>query len=141
MSEAEETRKRLAKKREQLMEYGETFVHALKTIEDLIKERDQWHEYFNTRSSLWREEKTRANKLEKERDQLKAELERYQWQPIRTAPRDGRELWGFGEGQQFVVNREDDLWCNVYGFNTTHWMPLPSPPVHTHDSGAMEGEG
>ncbi len=70
--------------------------------------------------------------------ELTQELKRFQWQPIRTAPRDGRELWGFGEGQQFVVNFEDDYWCNVCGFNTTHWMPLPSPPDHTPESGAME---
>ncbi len=44
-------------------------------LQETEKERDQWHEDFNTRSSLWREEKTRANKLEKERDQLNEELE------------------------------------------------------------------
>mgnify|MGYP001590466088 CR=1 FL=1 len=59
------------------------------------------------------------------------------WQPIETAPRDGRQLlfWsrhGFCE----VLRRDHWGWMNEGGEGyddasdtLTHWMPLPAPPA------------
>lgn len=58
------------------------------------------------------------------------------WQPIETAPRDGKTLlmWapGFGLGA-LVLYWMNDYWrepANGLGLKVepTHWMPLPPPP-------------
>lgn len=77
-----------------------------------------------------------------------------QWQPIETAPKDGRNLWVWDGKQQYVAwhghdwnmdpdEKKDPEWlcgdgddfsCGYYYLpcDPTHWMPLPTPP---------EGEG
>lgn len=77
------------------------------------------------------------------------------WQPISTAPKDGRnvmiygiafhrELWGIGyywkgvpgDGEGWVTfafhSAPDDLFRGT--FNPTHWMPLPAPPARPADT-------
>lgn len=66
--------------------------------------------------------------------------------PIDTAPRDGREVLGFGtlighaEGQRIFLPMRWDWWGGGVGvpgfsvritehvFEPTHWMPLPAIP-------------
>lgn len=69
------------------------------------------------------------------------------WQPIKTAPKDGREFLAVNKDKPSVTYRvvyfdedvRDALYCwhvedAGKGFNHhrdffTHWMPLPDPPV------------
>jgi hypothetical protein len=76
-----------------------------------------------------------------------------EWQPIETAPKDGREvlLFGIWAGEIHGLNADptiavgawqggksdyqgDDFWAltggDVYAcwMRPTHWMPLPEPP-------------
>lgn len=59
-----------------------------------------------------------------------------EWQPIETAPMDGRRILTFREGFQENIavawySASTDMWIPVYGDiwpNPTHWMPLPQPP-------------
>jgi hypothetical protein len=62
------------------------------------------------------------------------------WQPIATAPADGRCLLAIetDHGYTFgVLDREksgdwihdgEPTYCHGYYFCPTHWMPLPEPP-------------
>ena len=68
-----------------------------------------------------------------------------EWQPIETAPTEGREMFvvrafrvsnGFTGGREYTT----DPWCVwrqgdgtfarwPHHFEPTHWIPLPAPPV------------
>lgn len=54
-----------------------------------------------------------------------------EWQPIETAPADGRPIlvWGGYHDVPEVV-KADGEWWRVAGLKSTptHWMPLPAPP-------------
>jgi len=62
-----------------------------------------------------------------------------EWQPIETAPRDGRDIQVYCKdtGEQFVAFwfSPRDCWCyakwrdgGIVVCKPTHWMPLPEPP-------------
>lgn len=81
---------------------------------------------------------------------LKAYMEREEWQPIETAPMDGSfvVLYGYFEKTFGVINDNPhefrlgkwnnnfeewvDSW-DVGGFPATHWKPLPQPPKGQDD--------
>lgn len=59
------------------------------------------------------------------------------WQPIETAPKDGREILGYTEEVGALVmywdtmSQEQDHWSDgmsISYWTPTHWMPLPAPP-------------
>lgn len=64
------------------------------------------------------------------------------WQPIGTAPRDGRSVLAYLPANAGHPTRQDVaaiFWAGAAGWETaysgarvaapTHWMPLPDPPV------------
>jgi hypothetical protein len=64
-----------------------------------------------------------------------------EWQPIETAPKDGRSLWLAYPCCCIRVGRWDsllDAWSDHWLYigssgnvgEPTHWMPLPEPPAH-----------
>ncbi len=53
------------------------------------------------------------------------------WQPIETAPRDGRFVFVSDSGTAIMACWEGTVWLDwaSYPFHPTHWMPLPQPPA------------
>lgn len=61
-------------------------------------------------------------------DEIEQLRERFTWQPIATAPRDGTVvlLW---DGLSMEPGRWwDDVWTSMHEQHPTHWMPLPDRP-------------
>lgn len=62
-----------------------------------------------------------------------------QWQPIETAPKDGRIILAGNEnGTWPAIYRRESVGGDFYELgsdstpiNATHWMPLPQPPEDT----------
>lgn len=72
---------------------------------------------------------------------IAAERER-QWQPIETAPRDGRSFLVAIEGLDLIDRAfyMDDHLLIVGGrYEPTHWMPMVDPPAIRRDSTGEEG--
>lgn len=60
-----------------------------------------------------------------------------EWQPLETAPKDGRAILGFIPGWFAICGTwfQDGQWWMAAGQDgrmgcppPTHWMPLPEPP-------------
>ena len=80
--------------------------------------------------------------LREENERLREDAERYRWQPIETAPKDGTDILVMtGETMHVVrwinIHGDFDYWAvddNKHGPFTlrgkapTHWMPLPETP-------------
>lgn len=74
--------------------------------------------------------------LRRENEELKAKLDKANWQPIETAPKDGKSILvtdGFEVCDAYF--RGGDWWQYECGddwystsINPTHWMPLPDAP-------------
>lgn len=71
-----------------------------------------------------------------ERDKAQTPAPPQGWQPIDTAPKDGRRVlvafdWTGHVSWAHYDSRGDDEWkvCGVVGGQPTHWMPLPAPPL------------
>jgi hypothetical protein len=68
---------------------------------------------------------------------LTQEQEKRGWQPIATAPKDGRPFLMWAAGSRVTEGFWDDLklffrssyLSPLFAFRPTHWMPLPDPPV------------
>ena len=58
-------------------------------------------------------------------------LERVEWRPIETAPKDGTHIQLYRPEIQFVGYWSDAGWCmqgcKMIDPAPTHWMPLPQP--------------
>lgn len=70
-------------------------------------------------------------------EEAAAALEAVQWQPIETAPKDGREILASEYGYVEIAFWSGGVskWigpCDSFGdpvvMAPTHWMPLPAPP-------------
>ena len=68
-------------------------------------------------------------------DRAAAALEAQEWQPIETAPRDGRRVllwcmaWEAPSTGQFYGHRGWGLNCeDFFHYQPTRWRPLPEPP-------------
>lgn len=83
------------------------------------------------------------------RDQLRAALSitqppalTDQWQPIETAPKDGKWFLGFQPGWDrasiYAFGLAGDCYELTSSSNSasptpTHWQPLPAPPIRSHE--------
>lgn len=76
---------------------------------------------------------------------MQEELGLQDWEPIDTAPQDGREVLLWQPGHQVYIGAKhpgrwwtDVAWANGFNYQglpdcrPTHWMHLPAPPKPAH---------
>ena len=56
-----------------------------------------------------------------------------EWQPIETAPKDGKLILLWVPGKEYGLMKWEGIWDDrLHGCRgPTHWMPLPEPPDET----------
>jgi hypothetical protein len=74
------------------------------------------------------------------------------WQPINTAPRDGRTILAYLPANAGLPTRQDVVaicwaagWTTAYSgacldIEPTYWMPLPAPPGAVEPHASQDGE-
>lgn len=66
------------------------------------------------------------DRLRAENERLRAKVEKWECQPIETAPKDVKWLLTWDGSHYHIATR-----LGWTGMTPTHWMPLPDPPQET----------
>ena len=56
------------------------------------------------------------------------------WQPIETAPKDGRGFLIYSSEAGIIAWYDEDF-IKPWPLHIAHWMPLPEPPQETSEAG------
>lgn len=111
----------------EVLQYLRSISELLNALPALIDEIDMQREIEERNASLDEE----CGRLERENDRLSAEVQARQWQPIETAPKDGRQMILLLTPSRWPQVAWSNTWWTA-GFSVeckpTHWMPLPPAP-------------
>ena len=115
--------------------YTDRLEHFSRLVRlDLELEIDDLKDQLAKANQLWQIAQGRCDGLE---EKLAKAEQRAEWQPIETAPKDGRELILLLTPSNWPQVAYSNTWWQG-GFSVenkpTHWMPLPKAPANTASS-------